>query len=167
MDILATIEKYGLSVRQIPNKLTGLYEARHYEEGDELIWLHITPPGDYNVIKEKLGSNPTYKFDDSDNTIMKQYTRRIEIPENAGYWMCQQFNSTSSMIQWSKKTDNLAATLPESVAMFFRTYDRKIKGYRIWFNDVLDKFVIDHSLTGSALACFSELSDAVEYCEKG
>lgn len=89
VEVLATIVQYGLSIRQIPLKVVSTYHIRHYKEGDEIVEIKGV-----------------------------EYCRRTRIPANPGYWMCKQVRNTSSMVSWDIKTDNLAPTLSESVALF-------------------------------------------------
>lgn len=91
-EAFAAIVAHGLSVRQISLKVVSTLELRHKEDGDEVI--------------HQWG---------------RKMVRRVKVPHNAGYWMTQQVNSTSASVQWSMKTDNLAATLAESVALFLAT----------------------------------------------
>lgn len=91
MNIIETIEKYNLSIRRIPDKVVSVYEISHILPGDEII-----------------GHNG------------RQFARRTKIPKNAGKYMCQSVKNTSSMVQWNTKTDNLAPSLEESIALFLQ-----------------------------------------------
>lgn len=88
MNTYDLILKYGISIRQIPEKVFEIYDIRHLKEGDEIV--------------EQYGRN---------------FCKRTIIPKHAGYWMSQICRHTSSTICWRSVEHNLAATLEESVTL--------------------------------------------------
>lgn len=118
MDILNTIQTFGLSIRQIPNEVTSCYSIQHHKEGNEIVYVTLDSHWNYEPFKKKHKDSPNYIFDDDTKTIKRALTKETTIPKNAGYWMCKQVNNTSSQVSWNIKTDNLAPTLEESVQLF-------------------------------------------------
>ena len=91
MDIVAMIEKYNLSVRRIPNKVSEVLDIRHFKAGDDLL---VSLNG-------------------------RKFCRRYRVPENAGKYMVKSVSNTFSSVDWNnddKKT--LADTLEKSIELF-------------------------------------------------
>ena len=102
-DILDAILKYGLSIRQIPTELTEIINTGDPQSGDV-------------VTEWPKESNHT-----------RCVVQRVTIPKHAGYWMCQQVKDTSSAVRWNIKTNHLAPTLEESVALFLKSTESQPK----------------------------------------
>jgi len=96
--IIATMNKHNIAVRRIPDAVYGVYEFRHFREGDEVIQRPVQR-----------------KIDGVWQKVMIDYARRTTIPEKAGWWMAQQTHDTRSKTAWSYKHDNLSPTLGEAV----------------------------------------------------
>lgn len=123
IDFLQIIIDEGLSVRQIPFQVVEVYDATHCRDGDEIFTRNgiETFPGDPDK-KDDWGRTNKQKRDEFDKRFPngRKFCRRIRIPQNPGYWMCQKITGTSSMIQWSTKKDNLAPTLQESIQLYLQ-----------------------------------------------
>lgn len=96
------IEKYNLSVRRIPNIVSETLDIRHFKDGDEIL---VSPNG-------------------------RKFCRRYRVPENAGMYMVQSVNNTSSGVIWSKD-DNLADTLEKSIELFLS------KDHTTWIDELV------------------------------
>ena len=96
MDTVDLIKKYGIAIRQIPTEVYSCMEMRYFREGDEIV---------------------------ENNT--RSLCRRKRIPVNPGYWMCKQIKDTDSIVRWNIRTDNLAATLEESITMLVHKIEKQ------------------------------------------
>jgi len=123
MDMIQIIEKYGLSIRQIPKETRALYDMRHHKEGNKIVYSSLDMEHiNYIPFKKKRGDDSGLIFDDANQTIKRRYTEVLTVPNKAGYWMCKQVKSTSSSVQWNIKKDNLASTLEKSLQLFLTTH---------------------------------------------
>jgi hypothetical protein len=120
MNTLDLIKSHGLVLRQIPLSVSRLSEMRHHKEGNEIIKtvLKDMTPSRYAYHKKHHSASADFELDDTRQQVTRLYSRSVRIPGNAGHWMCKQVSGTSSMVRWDSKTDNLAPTLEESVALF-------------------------------------------------
>ena len=94
MNTLEIIKEHGLLIRQIPKSVTGCIELRHYEENNP----------NHEIIRPE-GFN-------------RDMVKTTKYPEKGGYWMCKEFRSTSSRVEWSYKKDFLAPTLEKSIQLY-------------------------------------------------
>lgn len=106
-DILKAIDKYNLSVRRIPDAVYRKMDFRYYEEGDDTELLTV----DQVTYKESFARNYPNG---------RRFCIKKNIPDNAGKYMCKPVGNTDSRVKWNLKTDNLADTLAESVALFLK-----------------------------------------------
>lgn len=100
LDTYRLIKEHGLMIRQIPEAVYSTVEMRHFVEGDEVL---KSPPG--------FGG--------------RDMCRKRRVPANPGYWMCRPCGHTRSTVRWNIKTDHLAPTLEESVALYVAAEDRQ------------------------------------------
>lgn len=120
-EVLDTIIKYGLSVRQIPTQVRSLFTMDHYNPLEHTIFEEkIIVPNSYMYWKKQdpLYANKHVRFDDDKQIVYRKYACEIKVPTHAGYWMCKQVKDTSSKVQWNIKTDHLAPTLSQSIILF-------------------------------------------------
>lgn len=96
-EILQLIEKYGLSVRQIPQKVISTLDIRHELPGDKV-------------------KTVTYNAGQP-NEFPRTYCQRERIPKNAGWWMSKVMKDTGETVIWSADKDHLTPTIAESVQM--------------------------------------------------
>ncbi len=115
--LIETIKAYGLSVRQIPLRVEHNYEMGQFKEGDVVV-EHEIPNPQFDWLKKKCINPANYRFVEETKQVFRRFVQRFTIPTHAGYWMCQRSQGTSTRMEWSKETDNLAPTLEESVAKF-------------------------------------------------
>jgi hypothetical protein len=128
MNTLDLIKAHGLALRQIPLSVSRLSEMRHHKEGNEIIKtvLKDMTPSRYAYHKKHHSTSADFELDDTRQQVTRLYSRSIRIPGNAGHWLCKSTNNdTSSRIEWSCKTDNLAPTLEESVSLFVSKINKK------------------------------------------
>ena len=117
IDTLAEIVKHGLSIRQIPLRVFRALEMQHFQPGDEVVESEVGGR-QYDWLKRFHRNPDNYRFDDAQQKVFRRYARRTIVPEHAGCWMCKQVTDTGSTVVWDIRTDNLAPTLAESVALF-------------------------------------------------
>lgn len=122
-EVLDVIIKYGLSIRQIPNEVHSLFTMERYNPLEHtIVEQELTVP---NIYKYWKGQDADYcakhvRFDHDNKIIYRKYACETKIPQYAGYWMCKQVKNTSSTVQWTMKTDNLAPTLKQSISLFLQ-----------------------------------------------
>ena len=117
MNTLELIVKHGLSVRQIPlsvRETRSLLRDSAITPGWEFLEIEVSPK--FAAMYEKRAQLPQLRKD-AEGRIFRPWETRLRIPANAGYWMAKKVSSTSSQVVWST-VDNLAPTLPESVALW-------------------------------------------------
>ncbi len=129
MNTLDTIIKYGLTVRQIPKEKIGTFEMRHHKPGNEIVRVKVDLANigySFELYCKTwiLPGSLNFEIDHEKKEITRLYTREVKPMEKGGWWMCKQDSGTSSSITWSKKTDNLAPTLQESVALFLEGMEK-------------------------------------------
>lgn len=118
-ETLSAIIKHGLSIRQIPLEVVSLLtfsSGLNTPENPEIVEYEVTDKGIKKYLLEKKQNDPNWRFDGE--KIFRRFIRIVKIPKNAGFWMCKKVSNTSSRVEWSSKTDNLAPTLEESVKKF-------------------------------------------------
>lgn len=122
-DIVSAIVTYGLMVRQVPKRATRTYEMRHYKAGDCIVEHELTAYA-FDIYKAHRNLTESgWRFDEDNKKVYRRYVKRTTVPEFAGYWMCKQYEETSSAVKWSYHNDNLAPTLAESIQLFLKRKD--------------------------------------------
>jgi 23S rRNA maturation mini-RNase III len=91
MDISKMMNKYNLSFRRIPDRITNTYELRHHKPGNKVIYRHGIA-----------------------------FTQETVIPKNAGMYMTKQVDHNMSTLEWNIKKDFLASSLEKSIGLFLK-----------------------------------------------
>lgn len=125
---LSTIIKHGLSIRQIPLEDVSLRSLASFTmyggslpDNPDIVEFEIP---DSKLFLEYHKKNPKPDFRIEGEKVIRRYVKVVKIPKNAGYWMCKKVSSTSSKVEWSSKTDNLAPTLEKSVEKFLAAINK-------------------------------------------
>lgn len=119
MDTLTAIIQHGLSVRQIPLQTVHRYAMRHHKPGHEIVRYELPniTPELFAWHKKHHSDSPDFELNEERQTVTRVSTQEIKVPQYAGWWLCQKVSHTSSRVEWNYKTDHLAPTLQESVAL--------------------------------------------------
>lgn len=122
--ILSAIIEHGLSIRQVPLEVVSLYtfSSGLTFENPEIVEHEVTDKSLKKHLTEKKQNDPNWRFDGE--KVFRRFIRVVKIPNNAGHWMCKQVSNTSSRVEWSSKTDNLAPTLEKSVEKFLAAINK-------------------------------------------
>ena len=121
MDTLELIEKYGISVRQIPFEVKETFRVEFNEkfaqgkdvQAKEMILYKNVSLKEWEEFhkRRKYSNHVRYR----DNTIFEDFYVVMKVPEDAGKWMAKVVKHNDTLVRWSVKTDNLSDTLEEAV----------------------------------------------------
>lgn len=112
-EILKTIHDHCLSVRRIVTEDWGMYEMRHYREGDEIVIRTI------DQVHPDFKRSFAKQFPNG-----RQFCRRRTIHDTDGHYMVQKMSDRGSIQRWDYKRDFGAPTLEASISLFLASLSK-------------------------------------------